>query len=91
MFKQHQILEAEFRRIAETKTFSSIFFKESVDEPNRFHLMAVDEGNKIIYSVRHARKQDLRTWRLDVLLSVFKSLELGLASIEIILAPQGAK
>ncbi|WP_254048942.1 hypothetical protein [Aliivibrio fischeri] len=58
----HQVKEGEFRRLAETKTMTKILAQESIEFPNKFHLVGIDQVNGIGYAVRHGRTADLRIW-----------------------------
>ncbi|MGR5465209.1 hypothetical protein ACPV5G_19920 [Photobacterium damselae] len=59
--------EAEFWRLAETLTLSDFTLCESNNDPGKFHLLAQQPSKKIAFSIRHARTNTPRTWRLDII------------------------
>ncbi len=69
----HRVKEGEFKRLAETKTMTAILAQESKDD-NKFHLIGIDEKNNIGYVIRHGRVDEIRQWRLDILVVVIKKL-----------------
>ncbi len=84
---QHQVTEGEFRRLAATKSMTRFIAQEAANASSKFHLLGVDEHNQIIYAVRHGRVPDLRTWRIDILVELVKSLGADVTRIEILLNP----
>ncbi|MFM2666611.1 hypothetical protein AAFX24_17405 [Vibrio mediterranei] len=77
----HQLKEGEFRKIAETKSITKLVAQESEKYPNKFHLIGIDQVRQIGYAIRHGRTEELRVWRLDVLVNQIKSM--GFEAIDV--------
>lgn len=67
----HRVKEGEFKRLAETKSMTTLLAQES-NNTNKFHIIGIDENNNIGYVIRHGRVDDIREWRLDILATVLK-------------------
>lgn len=87
--KFSRVKEGEFKRLVETKTITTLIAQESNNEHNKFSLFGIDEKNQLGYAVRHGRIYELRTWRLDILSALVKSL--GFTSIEVYFSKVGKK
>ena len=67
-----KIKEGEFWRLSETKQLDDYTLCESLGDPDKFQLLARLVSKNIFYAVRHARIDELRTWRLDVIAKALK-------------------
>lgn len=81
-FKETTILLGEFKRLAKLGHSLKVLASE---QPNGyFALVAIDDSNPELvnaYSVRHARVDEPRTWRLDNLSQWLK--ETGISRFEV--------
>jgi hypothetical protein len=87
--KFNRVKEGEFKRLVDTKTITALIAQESNNEHNKYSLFGIDENNQLGYAVRHGRVDELRTWRLDILSALVKSL--GFTSIEVYFSKVGKK
>lgn len=70
----YRVKEGEFSRLVETGVMTDFVAQESATDPDKYHLLAINFTNKKGYAVRHARTDELRTWRLDRLALFLKKL-----------------
>ena len=68
----YRVKEGEFVRHLETQTITKVIAQESVDEPLKFVVVAINSNTKIAYALRHGRVDELRTWRLGNLAKFLK-------------------
>jgi hypothetical protein len=70
----HRVKEGEFFRLVETGTMTDFIAQESNLEPNKYHLFAINTQTGKGYTIRQARIDELRSWRLDRLALLLKKL-----------------
>ncbi|TRY29796.1 hypothetical protein [Aliiglaciecola sp. M165] len=68
----YRVKEGEFVRQLETTTITKVIAQESIDEPLKFVVVAINSATKMAYAMRHGRVDELRTWRLDNLARFLK-------------------
>ncbi len=84
--KFRNLKEGEFWRLAETLILSDFTLYEANDEPGKFQLIARHPSKQAIFSVRHARVNTLRTWRLDIIAKALH--QHGIAEFHVRMLPQ---
>nr|WP_214651555.1 hypothetical protein [Vibrio anguillarum] len=60
---------------------TKLYAQECEKTPNRFSLVGIDQLKGIAYAVRHGRTNELRTWRLDILINRVRKM--GLSNVEV--------
>ncbi|WP_338853983.1 hypothetical protein WE348_20370 (plasmid) [Alteromonas macleodii] len=68
----YRVKEGEFVRHLETKSITKVIAQESIEEPLKFVVVAINANTKMAYAMRHGRVDELRTWRLDNLAKFLK-------------------
>ena len=61
------ITEGEFVRQLQTKSITKVIAQESIEEPLKFVVVAINSNTQMAYAMRHGRTDELRTWRIDYL------------------------
>ena len=74
MIDFYRIKEGEFVRLVETGSMTDFIAQESNLEANKYHLFAINTQTGKGYTIRQARVDELRTWRLDRLALLLKKL-----------------
>lgn len=69
----NRVKEGEFLRLLKTQSVGKVIAQQSAVD-NKYHVIAVIAGQQIAYTVRHGRADELRTWRLDNLAALLKSV-----------------
>jgi len=69
----NRVKEGEFLRLLKTQSVGKVIAQQSAID-NKYHVIAVIAGQQIAYTVRHGRADELRTWRLDNLAALLKSV-----------------
>ena len=74
----------EFKRLVENSQSLKVVSQQQAS--GGYAVLAIDTAQDRAYSVRHARKSDPRTWRLDRLASLLE--EIGVSHYEVRLYPK---
>lgn len=68
----YRVKEGEFVRHLETQSITKVIAQESIEEPLKFVVVAINSNTQMAYAMRHGRIDELRTWRLDNLAKFLK-------------------
>lgn len=68
----HRVKEGEFKRMVEAGAIDEFVVQESKHITGKFHLLGIKPAERIGYTVRHGRVDELRTWRVDILAQLLK-------------------
>ena len=77
MIDFYRIKEGEFVRLVETGSMTDFIAQESNLEHDKYHLFAINRQTGKGYTIRQARVDELRSWRLDRLAMLLKKLGQG--------------
>ncbi len=70
----HRVKEGEFVRLVETGSMTDFIAQEDANNSDKYHLFAINTQTGIGYTIRQARVDEIRSWRLDRLALLLKRL-----------------
>lgn len=73
----HRVKEGEFVRLVETGCMTDFIAQEDANNRDKYHLFAINTQTGIGYTIRQARVDEIRSWRLDRLAMLLKKLGQG--------------